>query len=212
MSLRSVPDVAVRRLTQYYRALCSCRDRGIDVVSSQALGEMLNLTAAQIRKDLSYFGGFGKQGIGYNVHALLEQLRRILGVDRTWPMALVGLGNLGHALLHYQGFPEEGFRIVAVFDTDPRKVGTTVQGLTIHDDSEIGEVIPRLGIRIALLAVPPDKAQEVTDLLIRAGVRAILNYAPVTLKVPEGVWVRQMDPLAALESMTYYLVAGGERA
>ncbi|MGC8874899.1 MAG: redox-sensing transcriptional repressor Rex [Chloroflexia bacterium] len=212
MSSRSVPDVAVRRLTQYYRALCICRDRGIQTVSSQALGEMLNLTAAQIRKDLSYFGGFGKQGIGYSVPALLEQLRRILGVDRTWPMALVGLGNLGNALLHYQGFREEGFHIAAVFDTDPRKVGKTVQGMTVHDDSEIEEVIPHLGIRIALLAVPPDKAQEVADLLIRAGVQAILNYAPVTLRVPEGVWVRQMDPLAALESMTYYLVAGGEPA
>ncbi len=205
MNQRPVPDVVVRRLTQYYHALRYCRDRGREVVSSQAMAEMLNVTAAQIRKDLSFFGGFGKQGIGYSVDTLLEHLERILGLQRTWPMAIVGLGNLGRALLHYQGFAREGFQVVALFDSDPRKIGTKISELTVHDDAEIGQVVPALGIRIALLSIPPEKAQEVTDVLVRAGVRAILNYAPVTLRVPEGVWVRQMDPLAALQSMTYYL-------
>jgi len=210
MSQRSVPDVVVRRLTQYYHALRLCQDRGVEIVSSQALGEMLNVTAAQIRKDLSYFGGFGKQGIGYNVATLLEHLRRILGMDRTWPVALVGLGNLGRALVHYQGFAKEGFQIVALFDSDPRKIGTTLAGLTIYHDGEIGRLVPHLGVRLAMLAVPPEKAQEAADVLAQAGVRAILNYAPATLRVPEGVWVRQMDPLAALESMTFYLSMGEE--
>jgi len=195
----------VRRLTQYYRVLVFCQDRGLDIVSSQMLGEMLNVTAAQIRKDLSYFGGFGKQGIGYNVPNLLNHLRRILGLAQSWPMVLVGIGNLGRALLHYQGFAAEGFRIVLVFDSDPHKVGTTVAGLPVYDDREIQDRVPEQGVRIALLSIPAEKAQEVTDMLVLAGVQAILNYAPVTLKVPDGVWVRQMDPLAALESMTFYL-------
>jgi len=206
MNQRTVPDVVVRRLTQYYYALRSCQERGLEIVSSQLLGEMLNVTAAQIRKDLSFFGGFGKQGIGYNVETLLEHVQRILGLKQEWPVALVGLGNLGRALLHYQGFAQEGFKIVAAFDADPRKVGTSAGGLTIHDDKEISQTVPAMGIRIAILALPPDKAQEVAESLVKAGVRALLNYAPVTLKVPEGVWVRQMDPLVALQSMTYYLV------
>ncbi|MBN1483290.1 MAG: redox-sensing transcriptional repressor Rex [Chloroflexia bacterium] len=210
MAQRPVPDVVVRRLTQYYRALLSCRDRGLEVVSSQMLGEMLNVTAAQIRKDLSYFGGFGKQGIGYNVANLLEHLKRILGLTETWPMALIGIGNLGQALLHYRGFAREGFEIVALFDSDPHKVGQIITGLTVHADQQIPQLIPQLEIKIALLSIPTEKAQEAADMLIQAGVQAILNYAPVTLRVPEDVWVRQMDPLAALESMTFYLAAAKE--
>lgn len=207
MAQRIVPDVVIRRLTQYYYALRNCRERGLEIVSSQLLGEMLNVTAAQIRKDLSFFGGFGKQGIGYNVESLLEHIQRILGLKQSWPVALVGLGNLGRALLHYQGFEQEGFRIVALFDADPRKIGTAVGRLSIHDDKDISQVLPDMGVRIAILALPPDKAQDVADMLVQAGVRALLNYAPITLKVPEGVWVRQMDPLVALQSMTYYLAA-----
>lgn len=206
MAQRIVPDVIVRRLTQYYYALRNCQNHGLEVVSSQVLGEMLNVTAAQIRKDLSFFGGFGKQGIGYNVDSLLDHIQRILGLNQAWPVALVGLGNLGQALLHYQGFAQEGFKIVALFDIDPHKVGTTVSQIEILDDREIARVLPEMGVRIAILALPPDKAQEVAGMLIQAGVRALLNYAPITLKVPKGVWVRQMDPLVALQSMTYYLV------
>lgn len=207
MNQRSVPDIVVRRLTQYYRALQSCQDAGLEIISSQTLGEMLGVTAAQIRKDLSYFGGFGKQGIGYNVEVLQLQIQRILGLSWEWPMALVGLGNLGRALLHYKAFAEEGFHIVALFDSDPHKIGSHAGGLMIHDDSEIGRLVPEMGVRIALLAVPPEKAQEVTDMMVQAGVRAILNYTPVPLKVPEEVWVRQMDPVAALQSMTFYLTS-----
>lgn len=208
MNQRTVPDVVVRRLTQYYYALRRSRERGLEIVSSQHLGEMLNVTAAQIRKDLSFFGGFGKQGIGYNVESLLEHIQRILGLKQEWSVALIGLGNLGRALLHYQGFAQEGFKIVALFDSDLRKISTRVGGLAIRDDKEIAQIVPEMGVRIAILALPPDKAQEMADMLITAGVRALLNYAPVTLKVPAGVWVRQMDPLVALQSMTYYLMGG----
>jgi redox-sensing transcriptional repressor len=207
MRNRPIPDVVVRRLTQYYHTLQQCHERNMEIISSQTMGEMLNLTAAQIRKDLSYFGGFGKQGIGYNVATLLEQLRYILGLRQTWRMALVGVGNLGRALLHYEGFIEEGFTIVALFDSDPSKVGTSLNKLIIHDDADIVQLVPELDIDIALLAIPPDKAQEVTNMFIEAGVKAILNYAPVTVRVPKGVWVRQVDPLAALESMTFYLAS-----
>lgn len=210
MNQRLVPDVVVRRLTQYYYALRDCRERELEIVSSQLLGEMLNVTAAQIRKDLSFFGGFGKQGIGYNVETLLEHVQRILGLNLEWQVALVGLGNLGRALLHYQGFAQEGFKIVALFDSDPRKFGTTVGGLTIRGDRDILTDLASLDVRIAILALPPDKAQDVAEMLLQAGVRALLNYAPITLKVPDGVWVRQMDPLVALQSMTYYLL-GDER-
>ncbi len=205
MSRRSVPDVVVRRLARYYHALRHYRELGFEIISSQQLGEQLNLTAAQVRKDLSFFGGFGRQGIGYDVDLLLTRLRKILGLQRRWRMALVGVGNLGRALLHYEGFAQEGFEIVALFDSDPTKVGTFAGGLFIHDDTEIPHLVKELAVDIAILAIPPQKVQEVADRLIEAGIRAILNYAPAAIRAAEGVWVRQVDPLAALESMTFYL-------
>jgi len=200
-----IPDVVVRRLPIYARTLQYLLSEGAHSVSSQELGERINVTAAQIRKDLSWFGEFGKQGIGYDVEKLLGHINRILGLTRTWHVVLVGLGDLGHAIARYPGFREKGLHIVALFDADPRKVGTMVDDLAIHDDNEIDEIVRREQAKLGIVAVPANRAQEVVDRLVSAGIRGILNYAPVIVQVPEGVWVRHIDPVSLLHSMTYYL-------
>lgn len=199
------PDVVIRRLPLYARSLRYLLQEGIHSVSSQELGERINVTAAQIRKDLSYFGEFGKQGIGYDVEKLLSQIEDILGLTQEWAVALVGVGHLGQAIARYEGFHTKGLRIVALFDSDGAKIGEEVAGLTIQDDEQISEVVRRLDVKLAIVAVPATRAQDVTDKLVAAGVRAILNYAPIIVQVPEGVWVRYIDPIAVLHSMTYYL-------
>lgn len=199
------PDVVIRRLPLYARSLRYLLQEGITSVSSQELGDRINVTAAQIRKDLSYFGEFGKQGIGYDVEKLLNQIEHILGLNQEWPVALVGIGPLGQAIVRYEGFRRQGIRIAALFDSDPAKIGTEINGLTIMGDEQIPQVIRDQGIKLAIVAVPASRAQEVADLLVAAGVRAILNYAPMIIQAPEGVWVRHIDPVAVLHSMTYYL-------
>lgn len=199
------PDVVVRRLPLYARSLRYLLRDGILSVSSQELGERINVTAAQIRKDLSYFGEFGKQGIGYDVERLLSQIEHILGIDRAWAVALIGAGQLGEALIRYEGFREQGIHIAAVFDANPQKVGKPVGGITIAHSDEISKVIPQRNIQMAIIAVPADRAQQVANVLIKANVRAILSYAPTVIQVPEGVWVRYIDPIAILHSMTFYL-------
>lgn len=199
------PDVVVRRLPLYARTLAYLQQEGIKSVSSQDLGARINVTAAQIRKDLSYFGQLGKQGIGYKVDELLHHINRILGLSQDWNVALVGVGHLGQAIARYSGFGEKGIHIVGLFDADPNKVGTKFNGLTIRHINEIDAVVREHHVRMAIVAVSPDHAQEVVDVLVKAGVEAILNYAPVTVKVPEGVWVRHIDPVSLLHSMTYYL-------
>lgn len=202
---KSVPRIVVSRLPVYLRALQHMAQEGKVVTSSQALAQRLGTTSAQIRKDLSYFGEFGRQGMGYEVQYLMQQLRRILHVDREWPVALVGVGDLGRALAHYAGFPPEGFRIVAAFDNDPRKIGQSLAGLTIQDSAHLREVIARERLKVAIVAVPASGAQSVADELVAGGIRAILNYAPITLNVPEGVQVQYVDPVVHLQRMTFYL-------
>lgn len=202
---QDIPDVVVRRLPIYARTLTYLLNEGAHSVSSQELGERINVTAAQIRKDLSWFGEFGKQGIGYDVEKLLGHINRILGLTQVWPVVLVGLGYLGQAIARYEGFREKGLNIVALFDSDPSKRGTLLNGLPIRGDDQMSEVAGEFGAKLAIVAVPAEKAQEVVDLLIAAGVRAILNYAPVIVQVPEGIWVRHIDPVSLLHSMTYYL-------
>lgn len=199
------PDVVIRRLPLYARSLRYLLQEGVHSVSSQELGERINVTAAQIRKDLSYFGEFGKQGIGYDVEKLLNHIEGILGLTHDWPVALVGVGHLGQAIARYDGFRSQGIHIVALFDSDPTKIGQEVSGLPILNDELIPSVIRERGVRLAIVAVPAFRAQEVTDMLVVAGVRAILNYAPVIIQVPKGVWVRYIDPIAVLHSMTFYL-------
>ncbi len=200
-----IPDVVVRRLPIYARTLAYLQAEGIKSVSSQQLGERISVTAAQIRKDLSWFGEFGKQGIGYDVDKLLGHITRILGLTQNWPVALVGLGHLGQAIARYEGFRQNGLDITALFDADPAKIGTAINGLTIFADADLAAIVARDNIRLAIVAVPATKAQEVVDRLVAAGVRAILNYAPIITQVPDGVWVRHIDPVTQLHSMTYYL-------
>jgi redox-sensing transcriptional repressor len=204
------PDVVVRRLPLYARSLRYLLDEGIHSVSSQELGERINVTAAQIRKDLSYFGEFGKQGIGYDVEKLLAHIEGILGLTQEWSVVVVGIGQLGQAIARYEGFHSKGLRIVGLFDSDAAKVGQQVAGMSILEYSRMPELIREQGVKLAIISVPAPQAQGVADMLIDAGVRAILNYAPVILQIPEHVWVRYIDPVAVLHSMTYYLARHDE--
>jgi redox-sensing transcriptional repressor len=200
-----IPDIVIRRLPIYARSLKYLSGEGVETVSSGDLGTRLGVSAAQIRRDLSYFGEFGKQGKGYNVQYLLGQVNRILQLDRPWPMVLVGLGHLGRALLHYEGLTEQGFEIHALFDHNPEKVGQRIGDLEIHPMDELRGVLKREGIKMAIMAVPARGAQEAADALVAAGVGAILNYAPIIVQVPPHVRIRHIDPVVALQSMTYYL-------
>lgn len=199
------PDVVVRRLPLYARTLAYLQQEGVKDVSSQELGKRINVTAAQIRKDLSYFGQLGKQGIGYKVDELLHHINRILGLSQDWNVVLVGVGHLGQAIARYSGFSEKGIHIVGLFDADPHKIGTEFNDLTIRNITEIATVAHEHNVRMAIVAVSADRAQEVVNMLVKAGVQAILNYAPVSVQVPSGVWVRHIDPVSLLHSMTYYL-------
>ena len=200
-----IPEVVIDRLPVYARALDHLLSLGRQVVSSQELGTQLGVTPAQIRKDLSYFGRFGKQGRGYNVRRLLEELRQILGLERQWDLVLVGVGRLGRAILSYGGFYPQGFHIVEAFDSDPKTVGRKVGPLTIKDSSILGEVLTERYINIGIVAVPAEAAQMVIDTLVANKVKAILNYAPIAARVPLGVHIRHIDPVLSLQSMTYYL-------
>ncbi|MBI2917586.1 MAG: redox-sensing transcriptional repressor Rex [Chloroflexi bacterium] len=201
----AIPEVVVLRLPEYLRALEQLAGEGVYLVSSQELGEKLQVTPAQIRKDLSYFGHFGKQGKGYDVKRLIGELRRILGLDRDWRLAVVGVGNLGRALLRYGGFSQQGFKIVAAFDTNPKVTGKKVGPVVVQDVAEMPKVVKSEGVHIGVVSVPASAAQEAVDRLVQAGVRAILNYAPATLRVPPSVYIRHVGPVSALESMTFYL-------
>ena len=200
-----IPEVVINRLPVYARALSELAARGESVVSSQALGELLDVTPAQIRKDLSYFGRFGKQGRGYNVASLLAKLQEILGIDRQWRLLLVGVGRLGQAIAEYGGFGPHGFHITAAFDANPSVVGSEVGGVTVQDIEKLDSYLASNRIDIGIVAVPAQEAQIVVNKLVKAGIRAILNYAPTVIQVPDGVWVRYIDPVAVLHSMTYYL-------
>lgn len=201
----SVPDIVIHRLPLYLRALELMAENEQSVTSSQELGARLGISSAQIRKDLSHFGEFGKQGTGYDVDFLRHQLRRILQVDEQWSMAVVGAGDLGHALVNYGGFRNRNFFVRAVFDISPEKVGTLIGSLQVEHQGHMPERLRELGIQIGIIAVPARVAQAVADLLIEGGVRAILNYAPITLTVPPEICIEHIDPVIALQSMTYYL-------
>jgi redox-sensing transcriptional repressor len=200
-----IPEVVINRLPVYARALAALAEAGETVVSSQALGEALDVTPAQIRKDLSYFGRFGKQGRGYNVHGLLTKLQEILGLDRQWRVCVVGVGRLGQAIVEYGGFEPQGFQIVAAFDADRGRVGSKIGGLTVRDTSELDEFLESNKVDIGVVAVPAHAAQEVVDKLVKLGIRAILNYAPMTAHVSKDVTIRHIDPVIAMQSMTFYI-------
>jgi redox-sensing transcriptional repressor len=205
MNADDVPAIVIGRLPLYLRALTQLRQDGRGVTSSQELSKRLGFSSAQIRKDLSYFGEFGKQGTGYEISLLEKQLRSILKVHRVWEMALVGAGRLGLALANYGGFEERGFRIAVIFDSDERKIGLTIGQLKVQPAAEMKETIKAKKIQVAIVAVPTSEAQLTADHMVEAGIRAILNYAPTTLSVPSKVKVYDIDPAAGLQSMTYYL-------
>jgi len=211
MKSGNIPAPAVRRLSLYLRQLEGLWRDNQRTVSSKQLGSTLKLTDAQVRKDLAYFGQFGHPGIGYDVEELISKIRRILGTDRMWNVILVGAGNLGMALSAHRGFAKKGFRIVGVFDTDPRKIGQTVQSLenvTIQPTAEIAAAVHEMDVRLAIVAVPAEAAQEIADILTAAGVRGLLNFAPVSLDVKTPVAVSSVDLAVQLEQLSFLVGAG----
>ncbi len=205
MPEQRVPDVVISRLPLYLRTLKQLRAQGQSLISSHQLAEILNLTSAQIRKDLSMFGEFGKQGTGYSVPYLIEQLERILHVDQVWDMIVVGAGALGQALVNYPGFEANGFRIVAIYDNDPAKIGLHLGRLVVKDVATMPDDVRAHRWRIGILAVPEATAQSVAETMVDAGIRAILCYAPTILALPPEVRVQYIDPIVHLQHMSYYL-------
>lgn len=204
-----IPDIVIGRLPIYLRTLEILAHEGQQVASSQVLACRLGISSAQIRKDLSHFGEFGKQGTGYDVDYLRGELEKILQVDCVWSVVLVGAGYLGHALASYNGFENRGFRIVGVFDDDEAKIGTEVRnGMVVEPMSAMPEKVRESECRIGVIAVPANAAQAVADALIEAGIRSVLSYAPITLSVPEGVRVEYIDPVVHFQHMTFYLDKG----
>ncbi len=207
----SIPTPAVRRLSLYLRQLEAFRDSNLRTVSSKQLGQALRITDAQVRKDLAYFGQFGQPGIGYDVEELITKVRQILGTDRTWPVLLVGTGNLGRALLSYKGFQSKGFEVVAIFDDDPALHGKSFgeNGPKVQPMGMLDQVVKETQIRLAILSVPATVAQSVTDIMIAAGVKGILNFAPVALQVPRGVNVSNVDLAVHLEQLSFGIGSSG---
>jgi len=199
----SIPNPAVRRLSLYLRQLEAFQRKDRRTISSKQLGESLGLTDAQVRKDLAYFGQFGHPGIGYRVDELIAQVKRILGTDKTWNVILVGLGNLGRALTAYRGFDAKGFKLVGVFDADPAKIGKKHGPFTIQSLADLPAAVQRLNIRLAMLAVPADHAQDVANQLVAAGVRGILNFAPASITVPPDVALNAVDLAVQLEQLSF---------
>ena len=202
---KPVPDIVIGRLPVYLRALTHMLDEGQRITASKDLAQRLGISSAQIRKDLSHFGEFGKQGMGYDIAYLRDQIRHILKVDRHWNMVLVGAGDLGHAIIHYGGFEGRGFRVACVFDSNPQKVGRRLGHLQICDAAEMPTRLVEMEVQIAIVAVPAGAAQAVVDELVEGGVKAILNYAPITVSVPPDVRIQYIDPVIHLQRMTFYL-------
>ncbi len=197
--------MTIRRLSVYTRCLLQLEEDGVKTISSLELAERFHLNSAQVRKDLAYFGGFGVRGIGYDVSGLKAELQKILGLDRDWPVALVGFGNLGSALFRYKGFSRQGFKVVAIFDDDPTKPERTVDGVPIFTTRDMAREVRARGVQIAIIAVPADSAQSVTDLVVAAGIKAVLNFAPARLKVPRDVRLKDVDLSSELETLSFSL-------
>jgi redox-sensing transcriptional repressor len=207
--LPKIPEMTIRRLSVYTRCLLQLEEDGVKTVSSTELAERFSLNSAQVRKDLAYFGEFGVRGIGYYVSGLKAELQRILGLDREWAVALVGFGNLGSALFHYKGFGRQGFRIAVVIDDDPVKIGREIDAVPIVSSRDIAREIKARGIQIAIIAVPPEAAQTVTEQLVAAGIKAVLNFAPTRLRVARDIRLKNVDLSIELETLSFYLAKGG---
>ena len=204
MATRPIPEASVSRLPLYLRALVDMAENGIHTSSSQALAAAAGVNSAKVRKDLSYLGSYGTRGVGYDVEYLLYQVNRELGLTQDWPVVIIGIGNLGHALANYRGFSARGFRIAALLDTDEGKVGEQLGELTVGHIDDLPEIVTREGAAIGIIATPSAAAQEVADRLVEAGVRSILNFAPTVLTVPEGVSLRKVDLSIELQILSFY--------
>lgn len=208
-----ISELTTNRLSVYLRCLNELEAAGVQTISSQALAERFHLNAAQIRKDLAYFGEFGVRGVGYYVSALRRDLRQILGLDRRLRVAIIGAGNLGLALADYPGFQQEGFEIAALFDAARDKVGRVSRGgIMTHDIRELKRIARRERIHIAMIAVPAQHAQSVLDLIVGAGIKAVLNFSPGSLSVPTDVKLKSVDLTVSLESLSFYLAQGETNA
>jgi redox-sensing transcriptional repressor len=201
---RQIPEATVARLPLYYRALLEAADQDVGTVSSERLAELAGVNAAKVRKDLSYLGSYGTRGVGYEVEFLVDRITAELGLTADWPVAIVGLGNLGQALANYRGFGARGFRVLALVDADPSKVGERIGDLTIESIEELSAVVRDRGIKIGIIATPAAAAQDVADLLVQAGVSSILNFAPAVVTVPEKVSLRKVDLAIELQILSFY--------
>lgn len=205
--MKHPPEISVSRLAVYLRFLEDyLKENGPQsTINSSQLEQFLNISHHQIRKDLSYFGKFGERGVGYRAEELKESISRILGLGKKWNICLCGMGNLGSALFAYKGFKEMNLNIAVIFDSDPRKVGVSADGIKVYSPKDMKSVIKKMGINMAIIAVPPDQAQDTADKLIKCRVRAILNFAPIKLTVPAGVKLRNVDLATELINLTYFL-------
>jgi redox-sensing transcriptional repressor len=199
-----VPEATVGRVPTYLQALHALASAGVTTVSSQELAGSVHVTAAMLRKDLSHLGSYGTRGVGYDVATLVHEMSAVLGLEHDWPVAIVGVGNLGRALAHYGGFSSRGLSIAALFDADPAVVGTEVNGHTVHDVAEIGPLVVERGVRIAVVATPAAAAQVTCDALVAAGVTSILCFAGGTVRVPPGVTVRAVDLSSELQILGFH--------
>jgi redox-sensing transcriptional repressor len=206
---RRIPEATVARLPLYYRALLEAAENSIGTISSERLAELAGVNAAKVRKDLSYLGSYGTRGVGYDVDYLLHEISRELGLTRDWPVAIVGIGNLGRALANYRGFGARGFRIVALVDADQELVGNVVADLAIEPIDSLASIVAERKIAIGMIATPAPVAQEVADLLVDAGVRSILNFAPAVLTVPKTVSMRKVDLAIELQILSFYQLRRG---
>lgn len=203
--MRKIAESTVRRLSLYLRFLEAFEKQGIDTVSSAALASRGGTTSAQVRKDLSFFGSFGKRGLGYSVPELASRLRDILGLGREYRVTVIGAGNIGHALVSFRGFTERGFRVVSIYDGDPAKIGQEWNGFVVGDEQHLERDLDKTPVDIGIIATPASVAQGLTDRLVAAGVCAILNFAPVQLKTPDGVIVKNVNLSLELEALSYGL-------
>ena len=203
--MKKISQSTIERLAKYYRTLENFIKNDKPSISSDDLADNDGITSAQVRKDLSYFGTFGKRGFGYQTENLFENIQKILGLNKRWNLAIVGIGNIGKALTNFNDFKKYNFYVRAIFDTDPQKIGNDVNGLTIHDMSSFKQRIKHLDIHIGILAVQGDYAQQVADLMVDSGIKAIMNFAPKSLKVPNDVLIKNQNIAIGLESLSYYL-------
>ncbi len=203
--VNQIPRIIIGRLPLYLRALNRLQKDGYEYASSRELGKLLDISAAQIRKDLSHFGELGKRGKGYEIEFLICKLNQILNTDNIWKMIVIGAGDLGSGLTRYKGFANRGFQVSAIFDIDPQKIGKKIGSLVVKDIRELEEFVKTNKIQIAVLAIPAEYAQDVIDDLVDAGITAILNYAPIYLKAPQGIQIEHIDPAVHLQKLSYFL-------